>query len=74
MMAKDSDAKRLIVTHTLASLNKLGSEEKAIADIARMHEGEMIFVEELMILEFWPGRLGIVVPNRAVSFKGQYCE
>ena len=49
--AQEVGAKRLIVAHTLASLTKPGLKERGIADMARVFDGEIIFGEELMILD-----------------------
>ena len=50
-MADESGAKKLILTHTGADLAMQGSRKKAIADIARLYQGEIIFGEELMGLD-----------------------
>jgi len=50
-MAQEAGAKRLIVAHSLASLTRPGSKERGIADMARVFGGEIIFGQELMILE-----------------------
>jgi len=50
-MAQEAGAKRLIVAHTLANLTKPGSKERGIADMAQVFDGEIVFGEELMILD-----------------------
>lgn len=50
-IAAQAGAKRLVIAHTLASLNQPGSKERAVADIARRYAGEIIFGEELMALD-----------------------
>jgi len=50
-MARDAGAKRLIVAHSLASLTKPGSRERGIGDMAAIFDGEIVFGEELMVLD-----------------------
>lgn len=52
-MAAESGVKKLILVHTGPALCMPGSKEKAIADIARIYSGEIIFGEELMVLDLW---------------------
>lgn len=51
--ARDSGAKRLVLTHTGPVLCAPGSREKAIGDISREYDGEIIFAEEGMVLGLW---------------------
>jgi ribonuclease BN (tRNA processing enzyme) len=46
--AQQTGVKRLVLTHIHEPLDQPGSKEKAIADIARLYEGEIIFGQELM--------------------------
>ncbi len=50
-MAKQAGVKKLVLTHTGPALCEPGSKEKAIADISRIYDGEIIFGEELMVVE-----------------------
>jgi ribonuclease BN (tRNA processing enzyme) len=50
-LARDAGVKRLVLAHTFPPLERLGSKERAISDVARIFEGEIIFGEELMILD-----------------------
>lgn len=50
-LAQEAGVKKLIVSHTFHPITGPGSKERAIVDIARIYEGEIIFGEELMILE-----------------------
>ena len=52
-MAKESKAKKLVITHTGANICRAGSREKAVADIGHIFDGEIVFGEELMLLELW---------------------
>ena len=47
-MAQEARVKRLIVAHTTARLDAPGSREKAVADMARIFGGEIVFSEEYM--------------------------
>lgn len=49
-MANTSGAKRLVITHQGPNLTGPGSREKAIADMAALYKGEIIFGEEFLIL------------------------
>jgi ribonuclease Z len=49
-MARDAGARQLVLTHTGPALCRPGSREKAIADIAGLYTGEIIFASELMTL------------------------
>ena len=49
-MGRESGARKLILTHTGPRLCAPGSRERAIADIARAYDGEIVFGEELMSL------------------------
>ena len=49
-MAADAGVKLLVLTHTGTALGKPGSREKAIADIACIYDGQIVFGEELMEL------------------------
>jgi ribonuclease BN (tRNA processing enzyme) len=50
-IAKETGVKRLILAHQGPNLDKPGSKEKVIADIAKIFNGEIIFSEELMVLD-----------------------
>jgi len=50
LLAKESEAKRLIVTHQTPGLCKPGAREKAVSDMADIFKGEIIFGEELMVI------------------------
>jgi ribonuclease BN (tRNA processing enzyme) len=50
-IAKETGTKRLILAHQGPNFDRPGSKEKGIADISRIYDGEIIFAEELMILE-----------------------
>ena len=52
-MAQDTGVKKLVLIHTGPRLCEPDSKERAIADIARIYEGEIIFGEELMRLDLW---------------------
>ena len=49
--AQETGVKRLVLTHIHKALDQQGSKEKAIVDVARLHEGEIIFGHEMMIYE-----------------------
>jgi ribonuclease Z len=49
--ARDAGVKKLIITHTGPALCRPGSREKAVADIASIYDGEIIFGEELMSID-----------------------
>jgi len=51
--AEDASVKTLVLTHTGLNICKPGSREKAIADIAAIYKGQIIFGEEMMILDLW---------------------
>lgn len=50
-MARNTGARRLVITHQGPNLTGPGSRERAIADMAAHYKGEIIFGEELMTLE-----------------------
>jgi ribonuclease BN (tRNA processing enzyme) len=50
-MAQAAGAKRLVTAHSLDALTRPGSKEKGIVDIGRLFDGQIIFGEELMILD-----------------------
>jgi ribonuclease BN (tRNA processing enzyme) len=50
--ATQAATKRLVLSHQSVDLARPGSKEKAIADIAQHFDGEIIFAEEMMVLEF----------------------
>jgi len=52
-MARDAGVKMLVLSHTGPRLAEPGSRERAIRDISRLYEGEIIFGEELMSLALW---------------------
>ena len=52
-MAQLAGVRRLILTHTGAKLSAPGSREKAVADISTIYGGEIVFGEEMMVLELW---------------------
>ena len=49
--AKEAGVRRLILAHQGPNLDRPGSKEKAIADMARIFDGELIFSEESLIIE-----------------------
>jgi len=51
--AQEAGVKTLILTHTGRNIRKPGSRERAIRHIAAAYEGEIIFGEELMVLDLW---------------------
>ena len=50
-LARDAGVRRLVIAHAAPNLTLPGSREKAVADIAKVYSGEIIFGEELMCLE-----------------------
>jgi ribonuclease BN (tRNA processing enzyme) len=46
--AQQTAVKRLVLTHIHRPLDQPGSKERAIADVARLFRGEIIFGEEMM--------------------------
>jgi ribonuclease Z len=52
-MASQARAKKLVLTHIGRRLAAPFSREKAIRDIGRLYDGEVVFGEELMKLELW---------------------
>ena len=50
-LAKEVGVRRLILAHQGPNLDRPGSKEKAIAEIARIFDGEIIFSEESLIIE-----------------------
>jgi ribonuclease BN (tRNA processing enzyme) len=53
-MAREAGARMLVLTHTGPHLCRPGSRERGIADIGADFGGEIIFGEELMVLDLWP--------------------
>ena len=51
--AQEAGAKTLILTHTGRNISRPGSRERAIRKIAAAYDGEIIFGEELMVLDLW---------------------
>ncbi len=49
--AQQTGAKRLILAHQGPNLDRPASKERGIADVARIFKGEIIFGEEMMILD-----------------------
>jgi ribonuclease BN (tRNA processing enzyme) len=49
--AKEAGVRRLILAHQGPNLDRPGSKEKAIADMAQIFDGEIIFSEESLIIE-----------------------
>jgi ribonuclease BN (tRNA processing enzyme) len=49
--AQQTGVRRLVLTHIHKPLDQPGSREKAIADVARLYEGEIIFGQESAIYE-----------------------
>ena len=49
--AKEAGVKRLILAHQGPNLDRPGSKEKAISDMAQIFDGEIIFSEESLIIE-----------------------
>jgi len=50
-MARNANVQRLVITHQGPNLSRPGSREKAVADMAAIFKGEIIFGEEFMTLE-----------------------
>ena len=50
-MAQDAGVGKVICTHIGAALAAPGSRERGIAEVAALYEGEIIFSEELMVVE-----------------------
>ncbi len=50
-MAQEAGVKRLVLVHTGPSLCEHGAMEKAIGDVKKVYDGELVFGEELMTLE-----------------------
>jgi len=50
-MAQQAGVKKMILAHQGPNLDRPGSKEKAIADISKIFDGQIIFGEESMILE-----------------------
>jgi ribonuclease Z len=50
-MARQAGAKRLVAAHSLEHLSRPGSRERGTADMAQIFGGEIIFGDELMVLE-----------------------
>lgn len=51
-MAEACQVKTLIVNHSTPNLTRPGSRERGVGDMARIYQGEIIFAEELIKLEF----------------------
>ena len=49
-MAARANVQRLVVTHQGPNIARSGSMEKAVAKIAAIFKGELIFGEEFMVL------------------------
>jgi ribonuclease Z len=49
--ARAAQVKRLVLTHIYLPLDRPGSRERGIMDVGRVFDGEIIFGDELMILE-----------------------
>jgi ribonuclease Z len=50
-LARDAGARRLVIAHALANLTRPGSRERGIADMASVFDGEIVFGDELMVLD-----------------------
>ena len=50
-MAQEAGVKRLVLVHTGPSLCEHGAMEKAIGDVKKVYDGELVFGEELLTLE-----------------------
>ncbi|HJN88367.1 MAG: MBL fold metallo-hydrolase [Dehalococcoidia bacterium] len=50
-MAQEAGVKRLVLVHTGPGLCRPGSMEKGIGDIKKVYDGELVFGEELMVLD-----------------------
>jgi ribonuclease Z len=50
-IARETGVKRLILAHQGPNLDKPGSKEKGIADMAKIFDGEIVFSEELMAFD-----------------------
>lgn len=50
-MAQEAGVKRLVLVHTGPSLCEHGAMEKGIGDVKREFDGELVFAEELMVLD-----------------------
>jgi len=49
-MARDAGVAKLVLSHTGSSLADAASRDKALADVAAVYDGEVVFAEELMVL------------------------
>jgi ribonuclease Z len=50
-MAQEAGVKRLVLVHTGPGLCEHGSMEKGIGDVKKVYDGELVFGEELMVLD-----------------------
>ncbi len=50
-MAAVARVQRLVITHQGPNLSRPGSREKAVADMAAIFKGELIFGEEFLTLD-----------------------
>ena len=50
-MAQECEVGRLILSHSTPHLTRPASKERGIADVARLYGGQIIFAEEMMVLE-----------------------
>jgi ribonuclease BN (tRNA processing enzyme) len=50
-MAAAAKVQRLVITHQGPNLSRPGSREKAVADVATIFKGEIIFGEEFLVLD-----------------------
>lgn len=55
-MAQSAGVARLVLVHSGPSFAETGSQEKAVADIARVYDGEIIWAQELMSFDLARGR------------------
>lgn len=50
-MAQEAGVKKLVLVHMGAHISSHGPLEKGLGDVAELYDGEVVFTEELMVLE-----------------------
>ena len=50
-MAQEAGVKKLVLVHTGPNISLHANKEKAIGDIRKIYEGEVIFSDELMVVD-----------------------
>ena len=53
-MAQEAGAKRLVLTHQHPRLDERGQSERAVQDIGRHYEGEVVWGREMMVIDVGP--------------------